>query len=278
MKSEFTVFSKYPCQLGEGVFFYKKLNMLFWLDILKCTIFSKTLFSIKEDYDQKWVLDVIPTAILSSDKAGHILVVTDKWVGDFNIFTGNVEVIIRLDLPCGFRTNDAGYDNNGNLFIGVMEMQPSGKNGYVEIYNKEGRISHRLSGIGIPNTMISCADDTMLISDSYEQKITRYFVDNEDFPSEDYMNFSGALGTPDGGILDGLGNLYFAVWGEGVVAVASPKGRIIDEYALPVPHVSNCCFGGYNDEYLFATSAKEGMCDQDLLRHPLSGCVFKIKL
>lgn len=271
------IFSKHKCSLGEGIYFESSTNELYWVDIMENQLFSKSLNSILETYDYCITLDSTPSAILRSNNKNCICLVTDKWVGELNIITKSIEILMELNLPKSFRTNDAGYNKSGDLWIGIMERHPTGLNGYIEVYNRNNILVNTIEKIGIPNTIVEDQSGRMIISDSYVKKMYALDLIDGYYSLVEYIDLKRYGGTPDGGVLDKYGNLFFSLWGSGLILVANTQGKIIQQYSLPVPQVSNCCFdSSYN--HLFVTSAKEGLNNEQLLQYPLSGCVFKLSI
>jgi sugar lactone lactonase YvrE len=88
-----------------------------------------------------------------------------------------------------------------------------------------------------------------------------------------------AWGGPDGMCIDQEGKLWVAHWGGHCVRRWDPvHGEVLATIELPVPHVTSCAFGGQNYRQLFITTARSGMDEVALARHPQSGGLFVCKL
>jgi sugar lactone lactonase YvrE len=134
-----------------------------------------------------------------------------------------------------------------------------------------------LDGLGIPNTVLCTrSGETLFLADSKDAELYSFAVSS-----------SGALGrqrlfaqtreencTPDGSALDEHGYLWNAQWGGSRIVRYAPDGSVDRVVPLPVEQPTSCVFGGSNLSTLFITSAREGLSEEALARHPLSGNVF----
>ncbi|TDP40211.1 gluconolactonase [Idiomarina aquatica] len=272
------VFSKQACTLGEGPLWSDYYQQFFWVDIIEQKIYAKSLLSNNEYFDKCWPVDFIPTALIDNsleDKT--IWVVADKGLFIFEPQTGVAQKHIDFELDENFRTNDAGVDESGNLWVGVMEKQPSGLNGYIFTVDQVGNIKKGINKIGIPNTFCwSDEQNAMLVSDSFQQKT--FLVKNP--PDEARINeypvvldLADTDGTPDGGALDQGGGFWNANWGLKRV-ISHQLGRITRKLDIDVPHVTSVCFGDKNRDKLLVTTATEGLNESQREAYPQSGFTF----
>lgn len=273
-----TIFSKQSCILGEGPLWSSYYNQFFWLDIVENKIYAKSMFSGQDKFDKVWRFDFIPTALIDNPvNVKTIWIVADSGLFLFEPKTGNIENKIPFDLGENFRTNDAGVDRDGNLWVGVMEKQPSGLNGYVLKVSENGVVSQALKGVGIPNTLCWSNElGAMLISDSYQQKTFSVSLLSNVSTINDHpviFDLSDTDGTPDGGAIDEEGNLWNANWGIHRVIChdLSMVRRQIDLNALQITSV---CFGGESRDKLLITSATEGLSENQKRLYSDSGCCF----
>lgn len=87
------------------------------------------------------------------------------------------------------------------------------------------------------------------------------------------------MGLPDGITIDSNGSIWVAMWvGFSVLCINPDDGKIVDNIVLPVPNVSFCSFGGSDLKTLIITTAKQGLSKNELLKYPLSGKIFFVKL
>ena len=55
------------------------------------------------------------------------------------------------------------------------------------------------------------------------------------------------------------------------------KGKLIHRIQLPAKNITNCAFGGRNNNELFITSATKGMNKAELRKFRYSGFLFSVK-
>ncbi|HRI17676.1 MAG TPA: SMP-30/gluconolactonase/LRE family protein, partial [Burkholderiaceae bacterium] len=92
-----------------------------------------------------------------------------------------------------------------------------------------------------------------------------------------WVEFAADEGYPDGMTTDAQGRVWIAHWGGARVTCRdAADGRVLQTIALPVPQVTNVCFGGPGLRDLYVTSARRGLEGEALARAPLSGGLFRI--
>lgn len=278
-----SIFSSQPCILGEGLVWHPKRESLFWLDIATCTIYEKKETSIENFYDNSWQLnEICSTIVIDGESSDSICLVTDKSFGRLHLSTGEYKPFINMSLGEKMRANDGAVLPSGQFVFGSMEKSPSGENGELFALYPNGVLKKLLSGVGIPNTFCFFKNEKKLfVSDSFVQKMYSFSVEDDgNIKSEskkEVIDLSNTEATPDGGTIDRLDRLWNAHWDGGKVAVYSSCGELLECINLPVPKVTNCCFGGRKLNKLYITTAKEGMREKELSLYPLSGSTFVIE-
>ena len=278
------VFSNEKSELGEGPLWHPARESLFWLDILKQTLYEKAFDSIEADFDKSWQLPEISSALaLDGESNNSILMVTNLCFGRLDLDTGVFCSLISLPIDEHKRANDGGVGPNGEFWFGTMEKKPTGNNGNIYSLSPSGKLTHQLAKMGIPNTFCwTAAGKRLYLSDSLQQKMYSFDMsDNElllNSEKEIFVDLSRSDSTPDGGAMDINGHLWNAHWDGFKIQcyVANKKER--DTLNLPVPKVTSCCFGGPDLRHLFITTAREGMSAIELQEYPLSGHVFVVEL
>jgi sugar lactone lactonase YvrE len=277
------VFSNIKNELGEGALWHPIRQTLLWLDINNKTLFEKHINSSAKAYDECWDLPEIGSALAISKNGNNLIyIITDKSFASFDLGNGLFKVELALGLQENMRANDGGVSPDGTFWFGTMEKKPSGTNGSIYSINSSGLIKEQFSGIGIPNTMTWSNDGNKLfLSDSWQQTMYSFDVINGNLirsSQTEVLNLRSTQATPDGGATDINGNIWNAHWDGFKIVCLSPNGQILQEFAVPIPKPTCCCFGGANNSSLFITSAREGMNEQELDQYPLSGAVFMLNI
>lgn len=133
-----------------------------------------------------------------------------------------------------------------------------------------------MKGLTIPNSVGWSPDrSTMYFAHSKARQILAW----------DYDASSGALarqrlfyqhsghGEPDGFRVDVHGNIWTALFGEGLVLKISPGGDVVGRVTLPTRNVSCVQFAGTE---MIITSAADEAEDADSVSKRLGGAVFRV--
>uniref|UniRef100_H0XNI0 Regucalcin n=1 Tax=Otolemur garnettii TaxID=30611 RepID=H0XNI0_OTOGA len=84
-------------------------------------------------------------------------------------------------------------------------------------------------------------------------------------------------GMPDGMCVDTAGKLWVAcIDGGRVIRVDPETGTLLRTVHMPVSRVTSCSFGGPSYMDLYVTSAADGLSQEQLLKEPQAGHVFKV--
>ncbi|NLR59964.1 SMP-30/gluconolactonase/LRE family protein [Chitinophaga polysaccharea] len=100
---------------------------------------------------------------------------------------------------------------------------------------------------------LSPDEKTLYVNESVQRKIWKYRVDKAGNISHKTLFASFADYGFDGMKCDKVGNLYIARWGKGVIAVLSPKGKLIQEIPLKGKQCSNLVFGDKDGKTVYVT-------------------------
>ena len=277
------VFSAKQCDLGEGPLWHSKRNSLFWVDILNNTVYEKEFDSKKDDYDNKWTIPYICTAVAEHrEYSDKLYILTNHSFGILCLKTSQYTPIIKLSIPDEFRTNDGSVAPDGSFWFGTMQNTPDARKGEVYSLSPKSQLIKQLEDVGIPNTFCwSKTGETFFLSDSFRQKLFSYSFDNsviDESSMEAIIDLSTSNATPDGGAMDVNNQLWNAHWDGACVVCYDETGAVLQRIEMPVPKPTSCCFGGPENKHLFITSAKENMSDEEIKQFPLSGLVFIVEL
>lgn len=258
--------------LGEGIFFDKSSSTIFWVDIIGNKIFQ---FSIhKQELIEIFDVPLNPSSIIDT-KNNSIIFTNNKGIAKLDLSDGNIEQLSKLPHDSSlYRSNDGVKLSDGNYIFGTMGFQPDDKVGIIYKGKNATSLEPIELGIHIPNTFIELKDE-LLISDSYKQLIYSVPKDLKTKPRI-WANFSNESFTPDGGIITKNKRIFIAMWGGSRILEMSIDGEILQSIALPVLQPTNCVLA--NDNYLYITSAKEGLNGIQLANSPLSGKTFRVYL
>ncbi len=268
---------KIKCKLGEGTLWVKDQNSIFFVDIKKKRIFSlniktkkKKIFKVNKEIGflahfkkQIFILGLQGEIRIQNLKTKKIL----KSI--------NIEPKIKLN-----RINDGKTDPKGNLWFGTMDnlerkiargsLYKLDKNLDLKKIDKNYRITNGPAFIDQFNFYHTDSGKKII----YKIKINQ---NNKIIKKNIFKKFSFNEGSPDGMTLDKNKNLWVAHYNGACISVFDNKGKLIHRIQLPAKNITNCTFGGQNNNELFITSATKGMNKAELRKFRYSGFLFSVK-
>ncbi len=272
-----SIFANCNCVLGEGIYLDAKYKYIYWVDIIKSIIYRKSI-SANEKHFEIYSVGNMPSAILSVEN-NIIKFVDKKGICTFNINENKYRVLLPTPYQSknkNYRANDATVLKNGNILYGTMHLPPDIEQGKLYISNSVCISELTNSQMSIPNTFIEL-DKGVLVSDSLEQIIFFLSIEfNNVCNKKIWKNFTGTCHIPDGGCVDSSGNIYIAMWDGFCVCIFDINGNKLNKIELPVPRPTNCVL--VDDRWLYISSAKEGLSEEELELYPLSGSILVVDL
>jgi sugar lactone lactonase YvrE len=258
--------------LGEGPAWDSKTQILYWVSILDKRVYAGN--RILAELDEF-------VGCLAPRKDGHLILGTRFSFADLDPDSGQLTVLASLysELPTN-RLNDGKCDPAGRFLAGTMDMNEKDATG--SLYSFDGKSATRLlDNITISNGLAWSPDHKTLYyidTPTREVKAFDYDVSTGQIANPRVAIRSGdSLGWLDGMTSDTEGNLWIAMWGGAQVTKWNPNtGQLLEQ--IPVPALQSSCpvFGGKDMNELYITSARKGMSEEDLIKYPLSGGLFKV--
>ena len=77
--------------------------------------------------------------------------------------------------------------------------------------------------------------------------------------------------------LDNKNNLWVCHFHGACISVFNKKGKMIHKIDFPAKNITNCTFGGKNNNELFVSSATKSMSKKDHKKFRYSGSFFSVK-
>jgi sugar lactone lactonase YvrE len=259
--------------LLEGPCWDPKENVIYFVSIEQCLIYSLNLFSgaIKSYQTNGHVGCVV------IDNEGMLISAEKEGVFKINPKTNDRLFINQFEEDVLMRYNDGIIDPNGRFIVGTKGYSENYP-GKAKLFSFDGEnFKTIVSGTTISNGLgFSKTEDKMYFIDSPTKKVGKYSynVNTGEAMFDNYIIEIDGEGYPDGMCVDIDDMIWVAEWGGGKVCKWNPKsGKKIIEIILPCINVTSCCLGGEYLEYLFVTTAKNEANDE-----LLAGGLFKIKI
>ena len=268
---------KIKCKLGEGTLWVNDQNSIFFVDIKKKRIFSlniktkkKKIFKVNKEVGfiahfkkQVFILGLQGEIRIQNLKTKKIL----KSI--------NIEPKIKLN-----RINDGKTDPKGNLWFGTMDnLERKIEKGSLYKLDKNLNLKKIDKNYRITNGPAFIDQFNFYHTDSGKKIIYKIKINkkNEIIKKNIFKKFTFNEGSPDGMTLDKNNNLWVAHYHGACVSVFDSKAKLIHRVQLPAKNITNCAFGGQNNNELFITSATKGMNKAELRKFRYSGFLFSVK-
>ena len=268
---------KIKCKLGEGTLWVKDQNSIFFVDIKKKRIFSlniktkkRKIFKVNKEIGfiahfkkQIFILGLQGEIRIQNLKTKKILE------------SINIEPKIKLN-----RINDGKTDPKGNLWFGTMDnLERKIEKGSLYKLDKNLNLKKIDKNYRITNGPAFIDQFNFYHTDSGKKIIYKIKINkkNEIIKKNIFKKFTFNEGSPDGMTLDKNNNLWVAHYHGACVSVFDSKAKLIHRIQLPAKNITNCAFGGQNNNELFITSATKGMNKAELRKFRYSGFLFSVK-
>jgi len=268
---------KRDCELGEGPMFNHQTRELFWVDIVNGILLQKPID--EEDVTEHQFDSALGFAIPTTQENVMILGLSEG-VALYNLEKRSYEIIAKVQDDPAIRFNDGKCDPHGRLWMGTMGFKA--EPGLGAFYSlTQGKVQQHLSDRTISNGM-AWRGERFYYIDSPMQMVQVFDYNGEKGTISNAQKLADVdenVGTPDGMTIDKNGNLWVALYGGAkVIQVDGMTGEMLDEIAVPAPHVTSCTFGGDDFQTLFITTARENLTAEQMKQYPLSGSVFAVQL
>jgi sugar lactone lactonase YvrE len=176
------------------------------------------------------------------------------------------------------RMNDGACDPTGRFWAGSMAYDATPGAGTLYRLDPDGSASAVVTGTTISNGLGWSADGkTMWFADSGPGTVDAFDFDlREAMPANrrTVVEIDPADGVPDGLTIDAEDHLWVAVWDGGEVRRYTPGGELVARVRVPVTRPTSCCHGGPGLTWLFISTAREGLTDDELRLQPEAGRLF----
>jgi sugar lactone lactonase YvrE len=264
------------CALGESPTWHAFRQSWIWTDIL-----NKYLYELPFGEVTPRKIGILPQMVtnISALNDDKVLITAENFVAELCLNSGKIENRVLIPHDSNMRCNDGVLGPDGALWFGTMKKEPDATSGQLLRYEMGKEISLITNNIGIPNTFVWLSENEILISDSYDNTIYLAHKKGNSLnwtEREVWAKYSEPV-TPDGGVLDDNKNLIIALWGGSRLEVRN-RTTVLAKIECPMPNITACTIGGPRLNYLFVTTARQGLSKQQLKLAPESGnsLIFKM--
>ena len=265
------------CKLGEGTLWVKEHNSIYFVDIKKKKI---CILNIKNN-KKKQIKVNKEVGFLAHVKKNIFILGLQGEIRIQNLKSKKIiksiftEPNIKLN-----RTNDGKTDSAGNLWFGTMDnLERKIEKGSLYKLDKNLILTKVDKNYRITNGPAFLDQYNFYHTDSSKKKIYKIKINknNKIVSKKIFKTFSDKEGVPDGMTLDKNKNLWVAHYHGACISVFNNKAKLIHRIQFPAKNITNCTFGGKNNNELFVTSATKGMNSAELRKYRYSGSLFSVK-
>ena len=263
--------------LGEGTLWVPGQNSIFFLDIKK-----KKIFILNTKSKRKKVLKVNKEiGFVSHIKRNIFALGLRSELRIVNFLSKKILYSIKIESKKqDNRLNDGKTDLLGRLWFGTMDNLERKKNSG-SLYCLDNNLKlHKIDRkYFITNGPAFLDKNNFYHTDSRKREIYKIKINNKlkILKKTVFLKFNAIDGSPDGMTTDIKNNLWVCHYRGACISVYDLKGNKIHKISIPAKNITNCVFGGSNNNELFISTACKGMKAKEIKQYPLSGSLFKVK-
>ncbi len=269
--------------LGEGPCWDREKNRLYWIDGFGCKIFVYN----PENGENHSIHAGQYVGCVATVKSGGLIVSLQDGFYFLDLETEHLTLLANPEPGIDEnRFNDGKIDCRGRFWSGSMSMNEKGgkcdfdPTGALYRMDQDLSVTKVIDNVYLSNGLTWNLDNSVF-----------YYIDSPTMKIDafDFNQSSGTLsnrrtvidfpqneGIPDGMTIDCEGMLWIGHYGGGRVSRWNPvSGKKLDEIFVPAMHATCCAFGGTDYRELFITTARVGMTQEELIRFPEAGGLFK---
>lgn len=232
----FSIISSNRQILGEGLSHHDDHQQACWVDIIGDLVTRKNLLTGQEDYFSKFRLPSRTfidkrRRLFVAHQGGISLVKSD--------FSSSIDCVDWFEKDSEIRCNDGAMDRDGNIWISTMSILHEPNRASIWFWNRKSKPKLIIDDLTIPNSIVLDSERRRLyFADSQNNTIYYGILSDRDSRISKIKEFhKSKVGTPDGSIMDGKGNLWNARWGGSCILKISPQGneelKIMTPFKLP---------------------------------------------
>ncbi|MGB6228646.1 MAG: SMP-30/gluconolactonase/LRE family protein [Litorimonas sp.] len=270
-KAEVCLLDLPPCEVGEGIVWCDRRQMLWWVDIGASRVHSHAPATGATAH---WDMPDKP-GCLALTEGDEVVVALADGLHLLDPASSDLRLLTSFpDMPLGHRPNDGAVSRSGRFYVGTVALVDRSKpDGVLYVFDPHRGVRRLFGGIHVSNGLVFSPDDrTAYLSDSWPEIRKIWAYDHNPATGNltrkrPYFDTAITAGRPDGACIDADGFYWMAGVGGGEILRLSPCGDVDLRIEVPVMRPSKPCFGGPDLGTLYITSigASDGTRDDGRL-------------
>ena len=262
--------------LGEGTLWVPKSNSIFFVDIKK-----KKIFILNTKTNNKKILKLNKEiGFISHIREDNFILGLKSELRIVNLNKLQTLFSMSIELEkSNNRINDGKVDPAGRLWFGTMDNLEKKKSGSLYCLDDHLKLHKVDDKYFITNGPAFLDKNNFYHTDSRKREIYKIKINNKlkILKKTVFLKFNKNEGSPDGMTTDINNNLWVCHYHGASISVYDSSGIKIHKISIPAKNITNCVFGGSNNNELFISTACKGMKAKEIKQYPLSGSLFKVK-
>ena len=262
--------------LGEGTLWVPKSNSIFFVDIKK-----KKIFILNTKTNNKKILKLNKEiGFISHIREDNFILGLKSELRIVNLNKLQTLFSMSIELEkSNNRINDGKVDPAGRLWFGTMDNLEKKKSGSLYCLDNHLKLHKVDDKYFITNGPAFLDKNNFYHTDSRKREIYKIKINNKlkILKKTVFLKFNKNEGSPDGMTTDINNNLWVCHYHGASISVYDSSGIKIHKISIPAKNITNCVFGGSNNNELFISTACKGMKAKEIKQYPLSGSLFKVK-
>ena len=242
---------KIRCTLGEGTLWVKEHNSIYFVDIKK-----KKICSLNIKNKKKKILKVNKEVGFIAHIRNNIFILGLQ--GELRIQNLKSKKVLK-SMPIESeiklnRINDGKTDPAGNLWFGTMDnLERKIEKGSLYKLDKNLKLTRVDKNYRITNGPAFIDQYNFYHTDSPKKTIYKIKINknNKIISKKIFKKLTSEEGVPDGMTVDKNKNLWVAHFHGACVSVFNSKAKLIHRIHFPAKNITNCAFGGKNNQELY---------------------------
>jgi len=270
--------------LGEGPSWDAASRRLYWVDILENRIYRH---DPADGRTESWTTPE-HVGFVFAGANGRVLAGFKSGLHDVTLGVDGTMTASRIDRIDGdrddVRFNDATRDGEGRIWACTLGGSAERPLGAYYCYDTELNRRTIDESYLVANGPALSPDGRLLYTVETRGHprrpkgvyVSRFAPSGELEGQRLLIGWDAHTSSPDGVVTDSDGNLWLGEFGGNLLRCFSAAGEQTAAIALPAWNVTKAAFGGDRGDLLYVTSARYGVDDETLARHPDTGGVLEI--